>query len=603
MVRTPKNSGVAVARNLGFENVTTPFVVFLDGDDELGSEFARQCLLGFHRNSVGLSYTAWAWTEADGRSGVVAADKFSYERMMARQNQIPTCCMIRSRAFRAAGGYRQRYAPTGAGSEDAALWTLLGSLGWEVSYVPGSIGFTYHAGIGHTSDPNYREVDWLASYPWVKDRRHPFASLAKPANGMCHEARPYHEPIVTVVITVGPGHEALVQDAIDSVEAQTMRQWEVVVVWDSPADIPALYKSGYPFAKFIKTNPRRKGAGAARNIGVNYARGVFVTFLDADDILSPRFLQDTLDAYAEFDGTDMAVYTDFYGIDTVSSPDAENLVGMELFDWNPVTRRRISRGYLPDYDHSQAIAPVSIPPYDWCAVNILLPRHLHYRIGGFDETMAAWEDRLYMHMLAIAGVDFIHLPSPAFAYRLNTGTRRKMGIELHNKLITRMNEVMGKARKKMARPCNCGGKRATGVSTPSGEMIEVMYNPGVSGKHAVFGDTLPRTSYGYRDQGDVFQVRIADVVASPQRWLNKDGTPVEVVNGSVVAAVANEDVDRSGILPDDFTIIKGIGEEWRDALHAAGVTTFADLRVASDDVIPPLARRRVWDWRRTHEPV
>ena len=38
--------------------------------------------------------------------------------------------------------------------------------------------------------------------------------------------------MISIIIPVGPGHEGILEDALDSVEAQTLRQWECIVVLD-----------------------------------------------------------------------------------------------------------------------------------------------------------------------------------------------------------------------------------------------------------------------------------------------------------------------------------------------------------------------------------
>ncbi len=91
-------------------------------------------------------------------------------------------------------------------------------------------------------------------------------------------------------------------DAINSILAQTFRDFEVIVVDDgSTDDTPAILAA--------QTDPRvrpvRKengGTSSARNHGRTLARGEFLTFLDADDLWRPTFLErhlEVLDAEPE----------------------------------------------------------------------------------------------------------------------------------------------------------------------------------------------------------------------------------------------------------------------------------------------------------------
>ena len=65
--------------------------------------------------------------------------------------------------------------------------------------------------------------------PWLADKVYPMGapSFYVPA------VRSYLNPVVSVIIPVGPGHEELVVDAIESVIGQTIREWELILVDDT----------------------------------------------------------------------------------------------------------------------------------------------------------------------------------------------------------------------------------------------------------------------------------------------------------------------------------------------------------------------------------
>jgi hypothetical protein len=45
--------------------------------------------------------------------------------------------------------------------------------------------------------------------------------------------RSYSDPLVSVIIPVGPGHAQHLNKALDSLIAQTFKQWEVIVIDDT----------------------------------------------------------------------------------------------------------------------------------------------------------------------------------------------------------------------------------------------------------------------------------------------------------------------------------------------------------------------------------
>ncbi len=82
-----------------------------------------------------------------------------------------------------------------------------------------------------------------------------------------------------------------VADAIESIQAQTFGNFEIVVVDDGSTDDTAaiLARLAEPRLKVIRQE--RAGTASARNRGLEAARGEFITWLDADDLWKPTFLE------------------------------------------------------------------------------------------------------------------------------------------------------------------------------------------------------------------------------------------------------------------------------------------------------------------------
>jgi glycosyltransferase involved in cell wall biosynthesis len=110
-------------------------------------------------------------------------------------------------------------------------------------------------------------------------------------------------PLVTVVIPVFNG-ERYLAEAIRSVLDQAYRPQEIVVVDDGSTDRTA--DVARRFGPEISYVPQpRSGAGAARNRGVELARGEYLAFLDADDLWLPGKLAIQTVALARENGPDI----------------------------------------------------------------------------------------------------------------------------------------------------------------------------------------------------------------------------------------------------------------------------------------------------------
>jgi len=97
------------------------------------------------------------------------------------------------------------------------------------------------------------------------------------------------EPLFSVVIPVYNRAEAL-RRALRSVLDQSCQDFEIVVVDDGSADHPdgVVGAFGDPRIRFFRQDNR--GGGAARNAGIDRARGRLIAFLDSDDVFLPAHL-------------------------------------------------------------------------------------------------------------------------------------------------------------------------------------------------------------------------------------------------------------------------------------------------------------------------
>ena len=103
-------------------------------------------------------------------------------------------------------------------------------------------------------------------------------------------------PVVSVIVPVH-NRERYVRDAVGSILGQTFRDLELIVVDDGSTDgsVRAAAAVRDPRLRLVR-HPRNLGIPAARNTGLDEARGRFVAWLDSDDVARP----DRLSAQVDF---------------------------------------------------------------------------------------------------------------------------------------------------------------------------------------------------------------------------------------------------------------------------------------------------------------
>lgn len=100
-------------------------------------------------------------------------------------------------------------------------------------------------------------------------------------------------PKVSVIIPVY-NVEAYLRQCLDSVVNQTLKEIEIICIDDGSTDGSAAILQEYAAKdERIKILTQvNSGAGAARNVGLAQASGVWLSFLDADDEFAPSMLSD-----------------------------------------------------------------------------------------------------------------------------------------------------------------------------------------------------------------------------------------------------------------------------------------------------------------------
>jgi glycosyltransferase involved in cell wall biosynthesis len=99
------------------------------------------------------------------------------------------------------------------------------------------------------------------------------------------------------IVTIFWNAERFVTEAIESVLAQTYRNWELLLVDDGSSDASTLiareYVARYPERiRYLEhAGHQNRGKSASRNLGVRNASGEYVAFLDSDDVFLPEKLE------------------------------------------------------------------------------------------------------------------------------------------------------------------------------------------------------------------------------------------------------------------------------------------------------------------------
>lgn len=193
---------------------------------------------------------------------------------------------------------------------------------------------------------------------------------------------------------------AFLQDAVNSVLEQTYPHWELILVNDHSTDGTAeliqhcIAQHPEKISTYMTTC---KGACAARNTGLTKARGKFIQFLDADDLIHPTKIERQLSAFNH--ETDV-VYSD---IRIESFSDGKLLEHQSFSGFSDHTLFMVVRKILASGN----------PIYTADAVKT---------IGGYDEKLNAAQDWDFHIRLVLSGARFQYTAGEFFTIRKTEGS-------------------------------------------------------------------------------------------------------------------------------------------------------------------------------------
>lgn len=105
---------------------------------------------------------------------------------------------------------------------------------------------------------------------------------------MCSEKCNYM--MISVIIPLY-NKEKSIKSTIDSVLAQTYREFELIIVNDGSTDGSVNVVTGIRDDRVKLINKHKEGVSSARNTGILAARGEYIAFLDGDDLWDKKYLE------------------------------------------------------------------------------------------------------------------------------------------------------------------------------------------------------------------------------------------------------------------------------------------------------------------------
>ncbi len=224
---------------------------------------------------------------------------------------------------------------------------------------------------------------------------------------------PVEDPEVSIIVPVRNA-AALIGKCIESVLRQKYTGWELLIVNDGSSDATCEIASSFAEkdTRIDLYDSKGSGVSAARNLGLELAKGKYITFLDADDMLEPDFLSEAA-KIAETKNADI-VQSSFYYMFPDGRKERDNESAEGVFD---------NKAEIMDAYFSGIIGKINVACWG------KLFKHELIADLRFDENLMIQEDAFFTFNCCKKASRVVCFNEPLYCYYQDPGSTRHRAFE------------------------------------------------------------------------------------------------------------------------------------------------------------------------------
>lgn len=276
-------------------------------------------------------------------------------------------------------------------------------------------------------------------------------------------------PKVSVIIPTY-NRADFIEDAVESVLCQTYKDFEIIIVDDGSTDNTKdmLQKFHNKIRYIYKSNG---GVASARNAGIKHAQGIYIAFLDSDDLWLPERLQ--------------------FGVQALES---DKDIGLIFSDCSRVFHKEMSaKSYFDDYKPYAGFVFKQLYMQNFIPTpTVILRKKCFQQVELFNEELSSCEDYdMWLRISTCFRIDYIKMPLAIYRTQSGSLSRKNFLDPILRKVLVKArinhkNLVMGFRRAAKRRismvSCLCGwhlmknGRYGEAISEAVGALREDIFN-------------------------------------------------------------------------------------------------------------------------------
>jgi len=180
--------------------------------------------------------------------------------------------------------------------------------------------------------------------------------------------------------------EKYIKDTIESVLSQTYVNWELIIIDDGSTDNSVSVVQNYLCKNIILLHrshfSHKKGGSVSRNIGIKHAKGSYLLFLDADDVLSETCLEQRRKYIIKYPEFNFYIFDIIHFVEEISNIKENRFI--YIF-------KKINY-YLSNKSRLYFLKKFLKYDSQWSICNVIWQKETLFRLNGFNENFQRLQD-------------------------------------------------------------------------------------------------------------------------------------------------------------------------------------------------------------------
>ena len=239
------------------------------------------------------------------------------------------------------------------------------------------------------------------------------------------------EPKVSIIIPVFNGQDS-VEAAIDSILKQNPKQTEIIVINDGSTDrTGSICRQYEQRGKIVYLEQKNQGKSAARNHGLEFARGKYIAFLDADDLSAPGSIDKRAMILDNHPDVHM-VFANVLVLDSAGKPPRNWIKNISVDSLKKISTPVSPKTYIisQDYLKTAFLDSCLLPSI----MTVMVRKQVFQASGNFDETLPFAQDlEMWVRMAPFCNFAFIDENLAVYHFDSARG-EREYGLKLSYRL-------------------------------------------------------------------------------------------------------------------------------------------------------------------------